>query len=221
MENLTKNNLLQFCPTRQQKGRPPKFTASGIDTKESKRWKGWHKATTQPNAETSRMIAHALSITLRITLQNHVCTFNNKMYKQLSGGAIGVGIAGDVANLFMVWWDRQLQKRCQEQQIHLKLYARYVDDINIVTKKPAQSEKDQDVMELIQHIGNSIHPSIRLTIDYPSKHEDSRLPVLDLKEWISDVEVDGERKSQILTTFYMKPMASRFVVRADTAMDER
>ena len=37
-------------------------------------------------------------------------TFNNKIFKQMKGGAIGVGIAGEVANLFMVWWDRKMKK---------------------------------------------------------------------------------------------------------------
>ena len=44
-------------------------------------------------------------------MKNHVCQFNNKLYKQKSGGAIGVSLAGDVAQVFMIWWNRELKKR--------------------------------------------------------------------------------------------------------------
>ena len=39
-------------------------------------------------------------------------------------------------------------------------------------------------MLLFQSIGNSIHLSIRLEVDYSSRHEDGKLPILDLKVWI-------------------------------------
>ena len=34
---------------------------------------------------------------------------------KLKGGAIGVGIAGDVANLFMVWWDKQVKMKLEKR----------------------------------------------------------------------------------------------------------
>ena len=39
-------------------------------------------------------------------------------------------------------------------------------------------------MILIQKIGNSFHPSIELEADYLSRHEDGKLPILDLKVWV-------------------------------------
>ena len=36
---------------------------------------------------------------------------------------------------------------------------------------------------LFQQIGNSIHPSIQIEVDFPSNHEDGKMPVLDLKVW--------------------------------------
>ena len=40
---------------------------------------------------------------------------------------------------------------------------------------------DERTMELIRQVGDDIHPSIKLEIDYPSKHPDKKLPILDLK----------------------------------------
>ena len=72
------------------------------------------------------MICFALGISLRETLNNHIFQFNGKLYKQTEGGAIGVGIAGDVAVLFMIYWDRELLRILKENRIHVRLYSRYM-----------------------------------------------------------------------------------------------
>ena len=82
------------------------------------------------------MVAFALAKSLEVNLCNHVFCFGNQLYLQTKGGAIGVGIAGDVANLFMVWWDRHLKSKLEDEGIKVKMYSRYVDDINIVCDKP-------------------------------------------------------------------------------------
>ena len=69
----------------------------------------------------------------------------------------------------------------------------------------------------LKEIANSIHPSIRVTIDCPSLHEDGRLPVLDLAQWIEERDIDGRQVNQIMHSHYMKPMANRFVIRKDSA----
>ena len=79
---------------------------------------------------------------------------------------------------------------------------RYVDDINIAAKatvpglryvegkiimdptKVVEDEKrapDERTIELIRQVEDDIHPSIKLEVDYPSKHPDKKLPILHLK----------------------------------------
>ena len=109
-------------------------------------------------------------------------------------------LTGVVAQVFMVWWDRQFRRRLQDVQLPLdKLHERYVDDTNLVPRKtpigarydgerisitPESIEEDRGMaddrrtMELLQSIGSYIHPSIRSTIDYPSKYDDNKVPVL-------------------------------------------
>ena len=206
----------RFCPKysrygehRKPQGRNPTLTSQGTHDKETDRWNNFIKSEHVPSTDiTRKMVALAVSISIRETLTQHVYQFNNKMYQQSVGGAIGVGLSGEVANLFMVWWDRELRHRLVESDIDPSLYSRYVDDIfnaleGVNTEEP---DKDRGTMERVQIIANSIHPSIRLTIDYPSAHSNNRLPVLDTELWIEEIEVDGIKKLQILHSHYMKPM---------------
>ena len=50
-------------------------------------------------------------------------------------------------------------------------------------------------MELIRQVGDDNHPLIKLKVDYPSKHPDKKLPILDFKIWVEQRE--RERDSRI------------------------
>lgn len=154
------------------------------------------------------MIVFAVKIRIRKTLKNYIYQFNNKMYQQMEGAAIGVGLVREVANLFMVWWDRKVRSRLTAENREVALYSRYVDNIGIAAKSilTDENEKERVAMEAIQKVSNSIHPSIRVTIDFPSAHPNKSLPVLDIEQWIEKVDVNGEMKSQILHSHYMKSM---------------
>ena len=40
-------------------------------------------------------------------------------------------------------------------------------------------------MCVVQEVANTIHLSIEVTFDCPSKHEDLKMPVLDMRAWLS------------------------------------
>ena len=91
-------------------------------------------------------------------------------------------MAGDVANVFMIWWDRKLNQMLQQSGIEVQLYSRYVEDIDIVAtavKSNPGEPKDRATMRKIQDIANGLHESIKVTIDFPSNHTNNRMPVLD------------------------------------------
>ena len=162
---------------------------------------------------------------MKTTLKNHIFEFGKEIRKQQNGGAIGVKAAGDIAGLFMVWWDRTFIERVRAQGIHiLKMYCRYVDDEPIVAKAIPRSddddpnEDDKRTMQKLQQIANNIHSSIQLTIDYPSNHQNGRLPTLDTGQWIEDTEIEGIIKPQILHSHYIKPMANKLVIHRDSAL---
>ena len=235
VEERQEEGITDLCPTRIRRGKNPTITGCGNYTNEKLRWSFHNKAkivTQEPNI-IRNMIFYAIGITLKVTLKNHICTFNNKMFKQMKGGAIGVGIAGDVSNLFMVWWDRKMKSICLQNSIELKLYSRYVDDTNLVVKAIIEEsestnrkndaerikiDREERTMKTLQEIGNRIHPSIKVTVDFPSNHENGRMPILDTEQWIENIQVGDVIKPQILHSHYSKPMASKYVTLKNSAI---
>ena len=121
---------------------------------------------------------------------------------------IGLELTGVLAQLFMVWWDRQMVKKLEENGMESRVYKRYMDDRNVIMNASVAGlgfeegnviqdenfaqieqnlEPEKRCLLLFQSIGNSIRPSIRLEVDYPSQREDGRLLILDLKVCIEKV----------------------------------
>ena len=140
--------------------------------------------------------------------------------------------------MFMVWWDKQFRSRLQGIDVQLRLHERYIDDTNVVATKTAigarydgeritisdesitedeEVPEDERTMKLIQSVAAHIHPSIRLTIDYPSNHTDGKVPMLDVKMWIETIE---DRKV-ILYEHYEKDMTTKAVINARSALPMR
>ena len=61
----------------------------------------------------------------------------------------------------------------------------FVDD-QLVTEDKARSAGERTMM-IVKEIGDDIHPSIRLDVDYPSKHQDNKIPILDMKVWVETI----------------------------------
>ena len=105
------------------------------------------------------------------------------------------------------------------------LYKRYVDDINLVVKNMVRDvsgdkPRDEANMYMVQEVANTIHPSVEVTFDCPSKHEDLKMPVLDLKAWLSH-GVDLETREPVVSVMhehYTKEVASKAVVDARSAL---
>ena len=74
------------------------------------------------------------------------------------------------------------------------MYKRYVDDINIILSTNEEQGKEKEttvdsekaIIERVRDIGDQIHESIQLEADFPSNHEDAKVPILDVKVWIDD-----------------------------------
>ena len=210
-EELQRCGLREYCPTRiSNRGRKPTMTGQA-GGKQERRDKIWNPPKEERPDETvvKRMLSKALEVGIKMVMTAHVYKFRNEIKKQVSGGAIGLELTGELAGVFMMWWDNQLQQRLRNEGIDLKLYKRYVDDINIIVKT-TEAENDKKIVEGIKVIGNNIHPSIQLEADFPSKYSDNKLPILDLKVWIED--------NKILHEYYSKSVASKSVVHNRSAM---
>ena len=206
---LRKLDLLQFCPTRKtNRGRPPTITGCALDEDKVKRYGPWTPPREKPDEQKVRQIfTEAMKIALLFIMENHVYTFDNEIKLQSKGGPIGLKLTGILAQVFMVWWDGEFKRKMENVGLRLWLYKRYVDDIHSIMSLPKaglrfdgndlvedelvaeidqRREPDERAMRLFQSIANSIQSSIQMEIDYPSCHEDRKLPILDLKVWISE-----------------------------------
>ena len=81
-------------------------------------------------------------------------------------------------------------------------------------------EADERAMRLFQSVANSIHPSIKMEIDCPSRHQDCKFPILDLKVWRERKErgVQPQSENRILLEFYSKEVSSAAVINARSAL---
>ena len=238
---LEEIDLSSYCPKRKaNRGRKPTITASGTKRKKEERYAPWIFPERVPNETTKRiMLVEVLKIGLNIVLTNHLYTYDNVVRKQNEGGAIGLQLTGVVADIFMGWWDQKLVSKLAPLNIVCKMYERYVDDINSVLKgnvkgkeyvdgklidneekrrEDETKEKDQIMMELLKNIGNSIHQSIKLEIDYPSQYPDKKLPILDIKVWIDKRESDDRRI--VFYEYYEKERNSKWVLHAKAALSQ-
>ena len=238
-EQLEIIGIENCCPKRRSnRGLKPTITASGIKTKKSERYGPWNFPVEKPTKQQIKlMLMEAIKVGLEVVLNNHIYTYDGVNRKQNSGGAIGLQLTGVIANIFMTWWDRQLVRRINGLGIECKMYERYVDDINIVTKGQIHGkrykngeievseerkkdddskENDEVMMEFIKSVGDEIHPSIKLEVDYPSRYEDERLPILDIKVWITRRKSDEKRV--IMYEYYEKEISSKWVLHAQAAL---
>ena len=185
------------------------------------------------------MLREAMVIVLTVIMKNHVYSFNNVLRRQKEGGAIGMDITGELADVFMVWWDKEILKKLRSSAMDPALYKRYKDDINTAvdqvpegtvymdgsvvraheSQRTTSSDPDERTFAIIQEMGNAIHTSIQLTKDVPSANEDSKVPILDLKCWTDQMTTeDGRVKYQILHEFYMKEVSSKSLIHREAAL---
>ena len=163
-------------------------------------------------------------------LNNHTYQFeNNEVRLQKDGSPIGLEMAGAMARVVMIWWDKQFLNLAAKNRIALHLYMRYIDDQNMAVKPLAPGTRwvvgpwaeglegrmvlmeehiemdellpaDMRTMEELRKMGDSICEMIQLEEDYPSKYNDQRLPILDLKVNVQEVEAD-----MIFVNFFTRP----------------
>ena len=223
------------------KGPKPGMTArevTGGDEQRTLHNSKWRRPVRSPDtpAERKELLGWGMEIAVKTVMNNHVYQYHGgELRKQSGGGGIGVELTGAVAKCVMVDWCVRFCLRAGNLGIVLKLFKNYVDDENVVMRslpcgtrlenevlvvKEEEVEtdslipEDQRNMELLKEVADAIEPMIQTTIDYPTNHEDNKMPILDLKVW-TETREDGGREVEF--EFYRKPFASRYVMLASSA----
>ena len=88
---------------------------------------------------------------IELVLQNNTFEFNNKVYKQINGVAMGTKMAVAYANIFM----GQLEKNIlSNSSLKICFYRRFIDDILIISN------------DTEANLINQAHPKIKFTAEY-------------------------------------------------------
>ena len=253
VESLSNKGIAKFCHTRKHKrGRKPLITGCATSNDEDKRYAPWNPPETLPNDKEARiMLAEAIYIGIKFTMSNHIYCFDDKIKKQAKGGPIGLELTGEVAMIFMTWWDKQFKMKLRDNDVKVYAYQRYVDDIDLIVKGINNKSKctpdgkvvhsgnpkatianpdhysDSHTLEMVKKIGNGVTECIKLEVDYPSNHQDNKLPILDMKVWPTLKEKTYSLQNQysvniketiVVHEFYQKEIANKSVVQAKSAM---
>ena len=179
-----------------------------------------------------KMMASMMKILVETVMRNHCYQFDGKLFMQQTGGPIGLKLTGVLARLVMLRFDKMYLEKLEKFEIKLALYKRYIDDINMslpclpsgirfrgnkLTWVPDLVEEDSNIANdvrtasIMKAIANTVMPNmIVMEEDTPSAHLNGRLPVLDMEFWMED--------NIIRHQFYKKPMASRKVTMARSAL---
>ena len=186
-----------------------------------------------------------MEIAITTLMKNHVYQFGGKLYIRKEGGSIGMATTGVIARIRMLRWSRKFKELCRENRLGLRLYKVYVDDESQLwdememgrrwngkkmewkeewfnEDKEKGEETDKRMMREILKMANTIEPDIEVTADIPSENEEGKLPVLDLKMWVEQIEGEGgESYPELRHEYYEKGMVAPRVIDQKSALSER
>ena len=181
------------------------------------------------------VIATVVSIAVKELFKNHLYTFGNKVFRQTSGGAIGLRATCAIARITMNVWDNLWGRKIRELNLRQELYTRYMDDgrslIHPVRpgwriaddgclrfmKEWEQMDKDVSPTERTKRVlegsMKSIMVGIEMTMETKEEFGGTWLPTLDVKLAVS-------KRNRIMFDYYEKPTCSNLTLQKDSAMEQ-
>ena len=123
---------------------------------------------------------------LELSVKDNVFYFNNTLYQQIDGCAMGSPASGTYANIFMCFHEQNWLKDCP-QQFKPLYYRRFADDTFVIFREEAHVAMFSDYL-------NSKHPNIKFT------HE------VELNNQLNFLDVTvTHRNGSLSTCTYRKP----------------
>ena len=129
-EECRSSNLSRILPVRRAKtGVRPGVKGPGPMGAEPHDQEQWRfPEVTLTEEEKKEVITAVVAIATKNLFSNHLYTFANKVYRQKSGGAIGLRATCAIARVTMNIWDQLWNKRMVELNLRKEVYTRYMDD---------------------------------------------------------------------------------------------
>jgi ribosomal protein L15 len=109
----------------------------------------------------TRQMREFLIKAMEFVLTNGYIVFENDIYQQTNGAAMGSPMIPPYANIFMYQLEKNTVHKYKNSGT-LLLFKRFIDDVIIITK-------DSNITELQNEL-NNLDPSIKLTWSPPAKH---------------------------------------------------
>ena len=227
-EEIEREGLRRVIPERRGETNRKITVAYLADKKNEDKWM---QARAPGSRQKKKMLGIAISRGVRTCMENHVYCMGDKIFLQKAGGPIGLELTGAVSRAFMARWDRLYLEKVRKAGGDMKLFERYVDDSNqigvappvgakydpgvgkIVTRYEEGDESipsDERLARVLLDIANSIMPCVQMEADWPSKNEDRRMPILDMKVWMG-------KEGDVIYSHYEKPVSSKTVLHSRSA----
>ena len=222
-----------------------KLDPDGRGSKVESKWTETDPERTLTEENKRLLLATVMMIATRQIFKYHVYTFAGEVYRQLLGGPIRLRFTSIVACIVMDAWMTMFLAALIRAGVQVLAAIKYVDNINLIivmfclgtrwcqgelTHKDIWEQEDimakrtpQEVtMEAVRLAAESILPWLEFTADDPTKHLDSKVPMLDIAVWIHPADSMGTKGFDTVGwTFYQKPSASKRVLLASSAYNWR
>ena len=157
----------------------------------------------QDNTYTYHSMDHNdISKLLEIVLTNNYFMFDNIIYRQVHGLAMGNSVSAILAILHM---DHLEKKALNILDNHVALYCRYVDDAFLLTRNRNEAEHVKSVFD-------TIDPHIKFEIEHPDHNNTLKL---------LDIEININSEGEQRTRFYKKSARKPIFVNFKSALPTR
>ena len=168
--------------------------------------------------------------------------FRGEIYKQRSGGPIGLRITMACSRLVMHEWGDKYMDILLRADLKISLLKSYVDDIRQactllrmgmrfqmetktfrwrkdweqedLTLEQEGETGDARMQRLCHPAMEAINPDLKFTVEKEEEFEDNKIPTLDFKEWLLE-------NGHLNHTYYEKPMKNQILLMKRSAMSTR
>ena len=204
---------------------------------------------TLSDEETRCLVAKVIEIAVLLVVRNHMYSWRGTDWMQTLGVPTGLHLSGIIGRITMDVWAVEMDRLMMDNHIKKYLFEKYVDDSEIlmenmaagsrwsdgkivITQEAAEEDikegrtKEEESMLAWGDMASSIIPGLVFTVDFPARHTNNRVPVLDFELWceeVDDRDNPGNTKQSIKYSFYEKDVTrykiqdTRCIFRASVA----
>ena len=238
VEEIEEEGLTELVHKRRFKnGARPGLTCKAITGGPAVRQqdRAWMQPVRAPErAEKMKMIGCLMKVAINLVMTNHFYSFENVIRKQSKGGAIGNKLTERLGKILMKRHCRKYVSLLARLGLEAELLKCYVDDTTDVcvaidpgvrfedgelVRKDELVEDDMNVaddertLNVLREVANSIFECVQFTVEYPSKNENGKVPILDLEVAVID--------NQLIHEHYEKPCAAKMVIPFSSAHSKK